>query len=301
MTTSQADRTIRAVVLEIDSPGGDVTATEEIYYRLLQLREHKPLVVTVDYLAASGGYYMAAAGDYVYAKPASLVGNVGVISFLPPVDQQRYTDEDYVSTGPFKFSGGSRGDYVRQIELAKAGFLESVFAQRGDKLQIDREALSSGEIFMGLQAVQLGLVDDLGANSEAVREAARRAKVAHYRVKPIDHAVDDPSEEELWVTATGLSDWIFGPRPGMAPRALLSVCRVSAEAPVIKKRILGIGMDRDSWSFSSFRRWPGRSTTIGAGMLPGPSPGPITRPFVCPPHRSLPWSGQSPSQGRGAW
>lgn len=189
------DRTIRAVVLEIDSPGGDVTATEEIYYRLLQLREHKPLVVTVDYLAASGGYYMAAAGDYIYAKPASMVGNVGVISFLPSVDEQRYTDEDYISTGPFKFSGGSRGDYVRQIELAKAGFLESVFAQRGDRLQIDREALSSGEIFMGLQAKRLGLVDDLGADSEALQKAADLAQLRDFRVVDVNRAVYADGED----------------------------------------------------------------------------------------------------------
>lgn len=191
------DGSIRAVVLEIDSPGGDVTATEEIYYRLLQLREHKPLVVTVDYLAASGGYYMAAAGDYVYAKPASLVGNVGVISFLPPVDQQRYTDEDYISTGPFKFSGGSRGDRVRQIELAKTGFLEAVFAQRGDRLQIDRETLSDGEIFMGMQAKRLGLVDELGANSEALYKAADLAQLRDYRVVDVNQVVYADWEEGL--------------------------------------------------------------------------------------------------------
>jgi protease-4 len=176
------DRRIRAVVLEIDSPGGEVTATEEIYYQLLQFRQSKPLVVTVDYMAASGGYYMAAAGDYVFAKPASMVGNIGVISFLPSSDEQRFTDEDYVSTGPFKFSGGSRGDYMRQIELAKQGFLEAVYAQRGDRLDVDRETLASGEIFVGLQAVRLGLIDELGANSEAIERAASMAHLAHYRV-----------------------------------------------------------------------------------------------------------------------
>jgi protease-4 len=173
---------IRAVVLEIDSPGGEVTATEEIYYRLLELREAKPLVITIDYLAASGGYYMASAGDYIFAKPASTVGNIGVISFLPSTDYQRFADEDYVSTGPFKFSGGSRGDYMRQIELAKLGFLEAVFAQREARLRADRETLSSGEVFLGIQALRLGLIDDLGANSEAVRKAASLAHLAHYQV-----------------------------------------------------------------------------------------------------------------------
>lgn len=193
------DPNIRAVVLEVDSAGGEVTATEELYYRLLELRQTKPLVVTIDSVAASGGYYVAAAGDYIFAKPASIVGNIGVISLLPSVDEQRFTDESYVSTGPFKFSGGSRGDYVRQIELTKQGFLEAVFAQRGTKLRADRETLSSGEIFLGLQALQLGLIDELGANSEAVRKAANLAHLAHYQVVDVTGLVygdEQPEEEE---------------------------------------------------------------------------------------------------------
>jgi protease-4 len=202
-----ADRNIRAIVLEIDSPGGDVTATEELYFRLLEVRQHKPLVVTVDYLAASGGYYMASAGDYVYAKPASLVGNIGVISFLPSVSEQRFVDEDYVSTGPFKFSGGSRGDYMRQIELAKGGFLEAVFAQRGDRLLVDREMLSSGEIFMGVQALRLGLIDALGANSEAVLKAAELAQLRDYRTVDVNEWVyGDEEEVIMWGSSEAVQE-----------------------------------------------------------------------------------------------
>ena len=198
---AQEDPRIRAVVLQIDSPGGEVTATEEIYYRLLELRRHKPLVVTVDNMAASGGYYVAAAADHIYAKPASMVGNVGVISFLPPADERRFADEDYVSTGPFKFSGGSRGDYMRQIELSKLGFLEAVFAQREDRLRLDRESLSSGEIFMGLQALRLGLIDELGANSEAVRKAAELAHLRNYEVVEVDSLVyTEELPEDVWLS-----------------------------------------------------------------------------------------------------
>jgi len=202
-----ADRNIRAIVLEIDSPGGDVTATEELHFRLLEARKHKPLVVTVDYLAASGGYYMAAAGDYVYAKPASLVGNIGVVSFLPPIDEQRFTSEDYVSTGPFKFSGGSRGDYMRQIELAKGAFLESVFAQRQDRLKVDREMLSSGEIFMGMQALRLGLIDGLGANSEALPKAAELARIRDYEVVDVNALVyGDDEEAIMWGSSDAIQE-----------------------------------------------------------------------------------------------
>ena len=214
---AQQDRRIGAVVLDIDSPGGEVTATEELYYRLLTLREHKPLVITVGDVAASGGYYIAAAGDHVYAKPASLVGNVGVISFLPPLDEQRFADEDYVSTGPFKFSGGSRGDFVRQIELMKLAFLEAVYAQRGDRLTVDRETLAGGEVYMGLQAVRLGLIDELGSGSEAVAKAGHMARLAHYQVIDVNHAVygdEEPQELLQYRQLVALAE-----RPDLAQRS----------------------------------------------------------------------------------
>jgi protease-4 len=176
------DNRIRAVVLKLDSPGGAVIYTEELFFHLLELRQLKPLIISIDSMAASGGYYMAVAGDVVFAKPASIVGNVGVISSLPSTDDQRFTDESYVSTGPSKFSGGSRGDYMRRIELLKLSFLESVFSQRGDKLSIDRQTLANGEVFLGLQAKQLGLIDELGATSEAVQKAADMARLVRYDV-----------------------------------------------------------------------------------------------------------------------
>jgi protease-4 len=212
LESAAEDRSIRAVVLELDSPGGDVTATEELYFRVLELRRSKPVVVTIDYLAASGGYYLAAAGDHIYAKPASLVGNVGVITFLPSVDEQRVTDEDYVSTGPYKFSGGSRGDYVLQIELAKLGFLEAVYSQRGERLRVEREQLASGEVYMGLQALRMGLVDDLGANSEAVTEAAALARLGAYEVVDLVERVHGGQPpREGWVPA-GRLEVVVGSR-----------------------------------------------------------------------------------------
>jgi len=91
---------------------------------------------------------------------------------------------------------------MRQIELAKLGFLEAVFSQREAKLQVSREALSSGEVFLGVQALQLGLIDELGANSEAVQEAAKLAHLAHYEVVDVATQVygdeSRPATEELY-------------------------------------------------------------------------------------------------------
>jgi protease-4 len=76
------DRAVRAVVLDVSSPGGEVSASEGLYFDLLKLREIKPVVASVDEMAASGAYYIACAADRIYAKPASMVGNIGVISIL---------------------------------------------------------------------------------------------------------------------------------------------------------------------------------------------------------------------------
>ena len=91
--------------------------------------------------------------------------------------------------------GSGPGRYA--IELSKLGFLEAVFAQRGERLRLDREALSSGEVFMGLQAVRLGLIDELGANSEAVHKAASMANLGQYKVVHVDSLVyaDEPLED----------------------------------------------------------------------------------------------------------
>jgi len=194
---------IRAVVLQIDSPGGAVIYTEELYFHLLKLRESKPLVVSIEGMAASGGYYIAAAGDYILAKPASIVGNIGVISTLPSDEDLRFADENYVATGPFKFSGGSRDDFVRKIELLKLGFLEAVFTQRGDRITVGREVISSGEIFLGMQARRYGLIDELGATSEAIQKAAQMAHLAHYRVVDVAKTLFPPSEKEEGVVPLG--------------------------------------------------------------------------------------------------
>jgi protease IV len=174
-----SDRAVRAVVLDLSSPGGEVSASEGLYFDLLKLRETKPVVVSINEMAASGAYYIASAADRIYAKPASMVGNIGVISVLGEAD---LVDEVLITTGPFKLSGGSQDAYIRQMELLKQTFLAAIMAQRQDRLQVGPDVLSRGEIYLGLQAEQMGLIDAIGSQAEASAEAARLARVRHYRV-----------------------------------------------------------------------------------------------------------------------
>jgi protease-4 len=176
------DPAVKAVVLEIVSPGGEVTASEDLYFEVLKVRESKPVVASINEIAASGAYYVASAADQIYAKPGSTVGNIGVISILPDPD---LVDEQLITTGPFKLSGGSQVEAVRQMEVLKETFLSAILAQRADRLEVDASVLSRGEVYLGLQAQQMGLVDRVGSQGDAVAAAAEMAKLRHYRVEDL--------------------------------------------------------------------------------------------------------------------
>jgi protease-4 len=187
-----SDPAVGAVVLDIVSPGGEVTASEGLYFDVLKLRQSKPVVASVGEMAASGAYYVAAAADEIYAKPASAVGNIGVISFLP---QPEIIDEVLITTGPFKLSGGPQDEYVRQIDMLKETFLEAIYSQRADRLKVGPEVLSTGELYLGLQAQKMGLVDEVGSQTDAIAAAAQMAKLRHWRV--VDRTPDLPEEAGL--------------------------------------------------------------------------------------------------------
>jgi protease-4 len=193
MDDAANDPAVRAVVLEISSPGGEVTASEDLYFEVLRLRDSKPVVAAIHEIAASGAYYIASAADQIYAKPGSAVGNIGVISFLPEPD---ILDEMLFTTGPFKLSGGSQVEAIRQMEVLKDTFLTAILAQREDRLTVGPEILSRGEIYLGLQAEQIGLIDQVGSKGDAVEAAARLAMLRNYEV--VDRTPELPGEELLF-------------------------------------------------------------------------------------------------------
>ncbi len=192
MDAAADDPAVRAVVLEISSPGGEVTASEDLYFEVLRLRDKKPVVAAVHEMAASGAYYIASAADQIYAKPGSMVGNIGVISILP---EPETLDELYFTTGPFKLSGGSQVEAIRQMEVLKDTFLTAILAQREDRLKVGPETLSRGEVYLGLQAEQIGLVDQVGSKGDAVEAAARLAMLRNYEV--VDRTPQLPEDEVL--------------------------------------------------------------------------------------------------------
>ena len=172
---------VRAVVLILDSPGGTVVDTEAVYMELARLRQVKPVVTWVSGMAASGAYYLSSGTDYIVAVPASEVGNIGVIGYLPPTP---IVIEDTISTGPYKLWGSPRDTTVREIDMLKQGFFQAVTLGRGSRLKIGPDIVLRGQIWPASEALHLGLIDQLGSETDAYDQAARLAHLWHY------HAVD---------------------------------------------------------------------------------------------------------------
>jgi protease-4 len=184
---------IKAVVLLVDSPGGEAATSEDLFFRILELRQKKPVVAVIQRIGASGGYYLASASNYIYAHPAAIVGNIGVIAFMP---EPLPPDEEIATTGPFKGSGSSQVDFLRGMEAIKREFVANVMDQRGwalanmhdqplDDLLPSADRLATGQIWTGVEARDIGLVDELGSDLDAVNKAAELAHLANYEVVDI--------------------------------------------------------------------------------------------------------------------
>ena len=187
---------VRAIVLVLNSPGGTISDTELVYMELNRLRRYKPIVTMVKNLSASGSYYISMASDYIIANPSAMVGNIGVIGYLPNTPQ---IFEDVISTGPYKLWGGSVVSIVRQIDMMKKGFLEAVQRGRGNRLQVTGERILQGELLPASEALRMGMIDAVGTFSEAIEEAASRAHVVNYKVLDVAKAV---KAEERAATAS---------------------------------------------------------------------------------------------------
>lgn len=176
---ARRDDSIKAVVIKLTSPGGWAAASERLYVETRKLREEKPVVLVMNDLVASGGYMMSMGASHTYAQTTSLVGNVGLVSFngplVPPIP-----DESVLSSGPYKISGFTRDEWISTLDELKDSFAHIVLSERGSELRITEEELVEAKVYTGLRAVRLGLVDELGGDSDAFRKAAEMAGISNY-------------------------------------------------------------------------------------------------------------------------
>lgn len=178
------DDSVSAIVLRIDSPGGSVTASETIWREVARAREGgKPVVASMGSVAASGGYYAAMAADVIVANPATITGSIGVITgklVFRDLKERLGIVSDAVRTNAnadawstdVPFTAQQRADREAEADLIYADFVERV--AQGRKLSTDAvDAVARGRVWTGADALERGLVDELGG----LRTAVRRAKI----------------------------------------------------------------------------------------------------------------------------
>jgi protease-4 len=194
---ARTDHDVKAVVLRVDSPGGSVLASEQIYRELVALRAAgKPIVVSMSGYAASGGYYISAPADEILASPATITGSIGIFAIIPTVDRtlgKVGVSVDGVGTTPL--SGQLRldrplGEEARAllqstVTRGYAEFLERV-ADGRKKTRDEVDKVAQGRVWSGNDAHRIGLVDQLGSFNDAAKAAARRAKVTDYALEFIE-------------------------------------------------------------------------------------------------------------------
>lgn len=181
------DEELDAVVIRIDSPGGDALASEEIWGAVEALREVVPVVVSMGDVAASGGYYIAAGAEYIVASPSTLTGSIGVFGVLFNADEL-YTklgiDWDTVKTNPaadFPTSIRSLTDAEREtfrqlVEHMYRGFVGRVSEGRG-MTEAEVDAVAQGRVWSGAAASEMGLVDRVGGLADALALAKEEAGI----------------------------------------------------------------------------------------------------------------------------
>jgi len=174
---------VRAIVLHIDSPGGGVVASQEMYEEVRAVRDGgKPVIVSMGSLAASGGYYVAVGGSYLVANRGTLTGSVGVISeFLQLKDalDKLGIGVKTIKAGKLKDAGSPMRAMNEDDQKYFQALMDDVHRQfidvvaRERKMDVEKvRELADGRVFTGEQALQLGLVDTLGTFEDAVRIAA---------------------------------------------------------------------------------------------------------------------------------
>jgi len=223
------DDRVKAIVLRIDSPGGGVAASQEIYQELMRLRQekHKTIVVSMGSVAASGGYYVSCAADHVVANPGTITGSIGVIA-----EWYNYGSllnwaglkPEVVKSGTYKDIGSPMRpmtDDERQllqgmIDRLYNQFVGVVVAARAGKQGLDEariRQLADGRVFSGEEALENGFVDELGNERTAVLAAAKLVGITG---EPV--VVEPPPEKSLTIldllTKTDVSELSAHAVPG---------------------------------------------------------------------------------------
>lgn len=181
------DDNIKGLVIRVDSPGGAVAPSQEIYDAVKKAKAKKPLVVSMGGTAASGGYYIACGADTIFANSGSVTGSIGVITQLFQVNQlldKAKIEVNTIKTGPYKDAGSPFKPFGEDDARYFNELITDIYDQFVDDVaecrKLKREEVlkvADGRVFTGRQALKLKLVDKLGTFEDAVDHVAKAAKI----------------------------------------------------------------------------------------------------------------------------
>ena len=211
------DKTIKAVVLRVNSPGGSAYGSEQIWNEVVKLKAEKPVIVSMGDYAASGGYYISCAADCIVANPTTLTGSIGIFGMIPNMENL-FTDKlglhfDVVKTNKL----ADMGNLARPFNAAERDAMQN-YINNGYKLFIKRcadgrhmsteaiEKIAEGRVWTGYTAKEIGLVDELGGLDKALEIAAEKAGVEAYST------ISYPAKAGFFsaLMETGKNDYIEG-------------------------------------------------------------------------------------------
>ena len=188
------DDDVKAVVLRVNSPGGSAYASEQIWRAVTRLKAKKPVVVSMGTYAASGGYYISCAANYIYAEPTTLTGSIGIFGMFHDVSGL-LTDKlglkfDQVKTNKYSNFGTSSRPFNEEEMQYLTNMIDrgyKTFTKRvsdGRKIPVERVyEIAEGRVWLGQDALKIKLVDGIGGIDQAVAKAAELAKVKEYRTR----------------------------------------------------------------------------------------------------------------------
>ena len=234
----QRNDNIKAILLRIDSPGGAVAPSQEIYHAVLKARKDKKVVASMGSVAASGGYYIACAADRIFANAGTVTGSIGVITQLTnftDLAEMAKVDVITIKSGQYKDVGNAfrefeekdRQFFEQMVLNIYEQFVKDVSEARGMKLD-DVRAVADGRVFTGLQALELGLVDELGTLYDSAEYLA-----GEVGLDKKDPNLIYPPEEE----GDLLQQLVEGTVQGVATGVSSGVRKMSA--PMIEYRYVG--------------------------------------------------------------
>ncbi len=192
---AKKDKNVKAIVLRVNSPGGSALSSDLIWKELEDAKQEKPLIISMGDYAASGGYYIAAGADRIFAQPSTITGSIGVFGVLPTIKglaDKAGVKAQYVSTNKnsvmyslFDNLSGAQEDFIRENIIQTYDVFKTRVSD-GRGLTMDEvENIAQGRVWTGEEALEIGLVDELGGLDAALEYAAQMAEIEEYQIKEL--------------------------------------------------------------------------------------------------------------------